>query len=134
VLRAMADGSHDPYEGYRKVYAIYVGTSGLVEELKPLFRLPGVNPDGTITVDDEFRRTVIAAAVDWLNSNPCSPREDLGAVEPLTLYRPVGPKELAPIEASGWKEFPPRLPGQPIFYPVTNEEYATQIARDWNVR
>jgi len=35
---------------------------------------------------------------------------------------------------SGWKEFPPRLPGQPIFYPVTNEEYATQIARDWNVR
>ena len=52
----------------------------------------------------------------------------------LTLYRPVGPKELALIEASGWKEFPPRLPDQPIFYPVTNAEYATQIARDWNVR
>lgn len=32
------------------------------------------------------------------------------------------------------KEFPPRLPGQPIFYPVTNEAYAIQIARDWNVR
>ncbi len=55
-------------------------------------------------------------------------------MELLTLYRPVGPKELALIEASGWKEFPPRLPEQPIFYPVTNEEYATQIARDWNVR
>jgi hypothetical protein len=54
--------------------------------------------------------------------------------EVLTLYRPVGPDELALIEASGWREFPPRLPGQPIFYPVTNEEYATQIARDWNVR
>ena len=25
------------------------------------------------------------------------------------------------------------MPDQPIFYPVTNEEYATQIARDWNV-
>lgn len=50
-----------------------------------------------------------------------------------TLYRPVGPKELALIEASGWKEFPPRLPEQPIFYPVMNEEYAIQIARDWNV-
>lgn len=49
-----------------------------------------------------------------------------------TLYRPVGPKELALIEASGWKKFPPRLPEQPIFYPVTNEEYALQIARDWN--
>jgi hypothetical protein len=26
------------------------------------------------------------------------------------------------------------LPEQPIFYPVTNQEYATQIARDWNVK
>ena len=50
-----------------------------------------------------------------------------------TLYRPVGPKELALIEQSGWKKFPPRLPEQPIFYPVMNEEYAIQIARDWNV-
>lgn len=49
------------------------------------------------------------------------------------LYRPVGPKELGLIEQSGWKKFPPRLPEQPIFYPVMNEEYAIQIARDWNV-
>jgi hypothetical protein len=52
----------------------------------------------------------------------------------VTLYRPVGPKELALIEATGWREFPPRLPAQPIFYPVLNEAYATQIARDWNVK
>jgi hypothetical protein len=50
------------------------------------------------------------------------------------LYRPVGSAELALIEASGWKEFPQRLPEQPIFYPVLEEEYATQIARDWNTR
>ena len=53
--------------------------------------------------------------------------------EMTILYRPVGPKELALIAASGHREFPPRLPGQPIFYPVLNEEYARQIARDWNV-
>jgi hypothetical protein len=52
----------------------------------------------------------------------------------VTLFRPVGPEELELIEASGWREFPPRLPGQPIFYPVTNETYATQIAKDWNVK
>lgn len=52
----------------------------------------------------------------------------------VTLYRPVGTKELELIEASGWKAFPPRLPEQPIFYPVTNEDYARQIARDWNTR
>ncbi len=51
----------------------------------------------------------------------------------LTLYRPVGPKELDLIRQSGWKKFPPRLPDQPIFYPVMNEEYAIQIARDWNL-
>ncbi len=51
-----------------------------------------------------------------------------------TLYRPVGPEELELIRQSDWKSFPPRLPEQPIFYPVTNEAYAIQIARDWNVR
>jgi hypothetical protein len=50
-----------------------------------------------------------------------------------TLYRPVGPSELKLIEDSGWKVFPPRLPEQLIFYPVTNETYAAQIAREWNV-
>ncbi len=51
----------------------------------------------------------------------------------VTLWRPVGPKELKLIEASGMREFPPRLPEQPIFYPVLSEAYAVQIARDWNV-
>jgi hypothetical protein len=52
----------------------------------------------------------------------------------ITLYRPVGPRELELIRDSGWTRFPPRLPEQPIFYPVENLEYATQIARDWNVK
>ena len=55
-------------------------------------------------------------------------------MQTLTLFRPVGPKELELIESSGWKAFPPRLPDQPIFYPVLNEEYAIQIAKDWNVK
>jgi hypothetical protein len=52
----------------------------------------------------------------------------------VTLFRPVGQKELDLIRESGNRAFPPRLPFQPIFYPVTNEEYAVQIARDWNTR
>ena len=54
-------------------------------------------------------------------------------METTTLYRPVGLKELKLIEESGYKRFPKRLAQQPIFYPVMNEEYAIQIARDWNV-
>lgn len=51
-----------------------------------------------------------------------------------TLFRPVGPRELALIRASGFRAFPPRLPEQPIFYPVMNEAYAREIAERWNVR
>jgi hypothetical protein len=51
----------------------------------------------------------------------------------ITLWRPVGPAELRLIQEAGMAAFPPRLPEQPIFYPVTTEEYAVKIARDWNV-
>lgn len=51
----------------------------------------------------------------------------------VTLWRPTGPEELALVEASGWRAWPPRLPEQPIFYPVLNEDYAIRIAREWNV-
>ena len=51
----------------------------------------------------------------------------------VTLYRPTGPAERALLEASGWTRWPPRLPEQPIFYPVTNEQYAREIAAKWNV-
>lgn len=48
-------------------------------------------------------------------------------MDTTTLFRPIGPAERAALEASGWKRWPPRLPGQPIFYPVTNEDYAREI-------
>lgn len=50
------------------------------------------------------------------------------------LYRPTGPRELALVEASGYRRWPPRLEGQPFFYPVTNQRYAEEIAEKWNVR
>jgi hypothetical protein len=54
--------------------------------------------------------------------------------EAITMYRPVGPKELKLLEGSGFRRWPPRLPEQPIFYPVTNEIYAVEIASRWNVK
>ncbi|MEV0644297.1 hypothetical protein AB0I28_03440 [Phytomonospora sp. NPDC050363] len=50
-----------------------------------------------------------------------------------TLWRPAGAAELRLVEESGWRRWPPRLPEQPIFYPVLNEAYAVRIAREWNV-
>ena len=66
---------------------------------------------------------------DWVKAREPLPNWE---AETITLFRPTGPKELALIKESGYREFPPRLPEQPIFYPVLNEEYASQIARDWN--
>jgi hypothetical protein len=52
----------------------------------------------------------------------------------VILYRPVGLEELQLIAEAEYQAFPPRLPEQPIFYPVLNLEYARQIARDWNTK
>lgn len=52
----------------------------------------------------------------------------------VMLYRPTGPDELKLVEQSGYKRWPPRLPEQPIFYPVTNEKYAREIAVQWNIK
>jgi len=52
----------------------------------------------------------------------------------ITLYRPVGEKELILIAENNFKAFPPRLEQQPIFYPVLNEIYATEIASQWNTK
>ena len=69
----------------------------------------------------------LATAARGRHHEPVAPVSDT-----VTLWRPTDPKELALVEASGWREWPPRLPGQPIFYPVLNEEYAAKIARDWS--
>ncbi|MFP3832515.1 ADP-ribosylation/crystallin J1 [Chryseobacterium sp. SIMBA_028] len=50
------------------------------------------------------------------------------------LYRPVGEKEMILIIKNEYKKFPPRLEWQPIFYPVLDEDYASEIAEKWNTR
>ncbi len=52
----------------------------------------------------------------------------------ITLYRPVGEKEMMLIIESNYSKFPPRLEWQPIFYPVLDEDYASEIAEKWNTR
>lgn len=71
---------------------------------------------------------------DCIARDPWKPNlSRVPAHETVTLYRPVGPEELQLIKQADFRVFPPRLPEQPIFYPVLTEEYASKIARDWNV-
>lgn len=50
------------------------------------------------------------------------------------LFRPVGLTEMQLILQEEPHVFPPRKSEQPYFYPVLTEEYAHQIARDWNTK
>ena len=52
----------------------------------------------------------------------------------MILYRPVGQAEYELIAQTDFTRFPPRLPEQPIFYPVLNRQYAHEIAEKWNTR
>lgn len=52
----------------------------------------------------------------------------------VVMYRPTGPEEYELVASSGFEKWPPRLEGQPIFYPVTNEKYAREITEQWNIR
>jgi plasmid stabilization system protein ParE len=101
------------------------------DDVRPGLRVVGFERRITAAFTVDTRRVVFLRVFyggqDWsavLSDQP----------ETTTLWRPVGPNELALIEASGFRTFPPRLPEQPIFYPVANEAYAVQIARDWNVK
>ena len=52
----------------------------------------------------------------------------------VVMYRPTGPEEYQLVADSDFTKWPPRLEGQPIFYPVTNETYAREITEQWNIR
>jgi hypothetical protein len=67
TIQEIADGNLDPYLGYRQLYAIYCRTSGMHDELKAFFRIPGVEPDGVIRVDHAFREKVRDLAMAWLS-------------------------------------------------------------------
>mgnify|MGYP001475931833 CR=1 FL=1 len=47
----------------------------------------------------------------------------------MILFRPVGKAEYDLIAESGFTAYPPRLPEQPIFYPVLNEKMPEKLRR-----
>lgn len=75
-------------------------------------------------LDDPYAAALLAAVHHGRQENPDGT---------TTLWRPVGPAELGLLRASGMGAWPPRLPDQPIFYPVLDESYAAAIAAEWNV-
>ncbi len=100
--------------------AVYAGSwsEWIIDPARPVAR--GARPEGEAD----------GAATGAANG---AAGEGAGVPEVVTLWRPTGPEEMELVRAGGSRRWPPRLAEQPIFYPVLNEQYATKIARDWNV-
>ena len=149
LARELLDGAGDPIDGIWELGSMLTQTvffdSGsmgvLVEAADELDAVPRA-AQCDVWKGEAYERARTHGR-EILESHDAAIREALQAVITAgaarheltaTLYRPVGPAELALVEASGFAKWPPRLPDQPIFYPVTNEAYAARIASDWNVR
>jgi hypothetical protein len=61
-LESVAFGDADVYLTYRSLYGLWCRNNAAVEELRPLFRIDGVDPDGKLSVTDEFRERVRSLA------------------------------------------------------------------------
>jgi hypothetical protein len=66
ILESLGQGTGDMYESYRALYALWCHNNAAVQELRPLFRIPGVEADGALSVTDDFKRTVRSLATEIL--------------------------------------------------------------------
>jgi hypothetical protein len=66
LLQAVAERKEDAYVGYRQLYGLWVSNNAALQELRPLFRIPGIEADGTFSVTDEFRDLVIKLSMEIL--------------------------------------------------------------------
>jgi hypothetical protein len=70
LLRGLASESSHVYETYRSLYHLWCTQNSAVQELRPLFRIPGIEPDGQLSVTEEFKGHVRSSAIAILASLP----------------------------------------------------------------
>jgi len=66
LLHELTSGTADTYETYRSLYWLFIGFA--VQELRPLFTIPGIEPDGQLSVTEEFKGQVRSSAIAILAS------------------------------------------------------------------
>jgi hypothetical protein len=76
-------GKADVYEAYRRLYGLWCANNAALQDLRPLFRMEGIEADGHIIVTTEFQAKVVSLA------NQILPQFSSTSVERrLTLGKP----------------------------------------------
>jgi len=57
-LKSLSEENADVYEGYRALYCLWCSNNAAVQELRPLFEIPGIEPDGQLSIADNFRAEI----------------------------------------------------------------------------
>ena len=65
LLEELVSGETEVYVAYRRLYGIWCGNNAAVQELRPLFRIPGIEPDARLSITPELESQVrsLAAAI-----------------------------------------------------------------------
>ena len=66
LLEQMVSGGIEVYVGYRRLYQYWCGHNSAVPELRPMFSIPNISPDGVLSVTDDFNKQVTSIALEIL--------------------------------------------------------------------
>jgi hypothetical protein len=66
LLESLVQETGNVYENYRALYQLWCSNNAAVQELKPLFRIPGIEADGALSITDEFKKRVRSLAKEVL--------------------------------------------------------------------
>ena len=67
LLQNLVAGKADVYQAYRSLYGLWCGNNAAVRELRPLFTVDGSEPDGRLSVTEEFREQILSLAKQILS-------------------------------------------------------------------
>jgi hypothetical protein len=60
ILTSLIYGDQDLYQEYRELYGLWCANNSAVQELRPLFQISGAEPNGRLSITEEFRKEVVA--------------------------------------------------------------------------
>ena len=66
LLEQIVAGEIEVYVGYRRLYGQWCKNSAAVQELRPMFRIPGIEPDGLLSVSEKFNKEIVSMAQELL--------------------------------------------------------------------